>query len=71
MSKDLINNPDHYTFWWIEVWDFIIANKLSYFQWNIIKYICRYPHKGGIEDLEKCQAYINRLIKHEKELLIK
>lgn len=33
---------------------------------NIIKYICRWKHKNGLEDLEKAQWYLNHLIKHVK-----
>ena len=29
---------------------------------NIIKYICRWKHKNGIEDLKKARWYINHLI---------
>ena len=31
---------------------------------NIIKYICRWKQKNGLEDLKKCQWYLNRLINH-------
>lgn len=35
---------------------------------NIIKYICRWKHKNGLEDLKKAQWYLSHLIKHiEKE----
>lgn len=35
---------------------------------NVIKYICRWSHKNGIEDLKKAQWYLNHLINHvEKE----
>ena len=35
---------------------------------NVIKYICRWKHKNGIEDLKKARWYIDHLIKHvEKE----
>lgn len=29
---------------------------------NVIKYICRWKHKNGLEDLEKARWYINHLI---------
>ena len=29
---------------------------------NILKYICRWKHKNGIEDLKKAQWYLNHLI---------
>lgn len=35
---------------------------------NIIKYICRWKHKNGIEDLRKARWYLDHLINHiEKE----
>ena len=33
---------------------------------NIIKYICRWSHKNGVEDLEKAKWYLEHLIKHVK-----
>lgn len=35
---------------------------------NVIKYICRWKRKNGIEDLNKAKWYLEHLIKHvEKE----
>lgn len=34
---------------------------------NIFKYLTRWQQKNGIEDLEKAQVYLNRLIKFEKQ----
>ena len=31
---------------------------------NVIKYILRWKHKNGLEDLKKCRWYLDRLIKH-------
>jgi radical SAM protein with 4Fe4S-binding SPASM domain len=36
----------------------------GYCRGNIIKYISRYPKKGGIEDLKKAKVYLDWLIKH-------
>lgn len=33
---------------------------------NIIKYVCRYKQKNGIEDLKKAQEYLKRLIASEE-----
>lgn len=33
---------------------------------NVIKYICRWNHKNGVEDLEKAKWYLNHLIKKVK-----
>ena len=37
--------------------EFITANNLSFFQGNVIKYVCRYDKKNGIEDLKKIIHY--------------
>lgn len=29
---------------------------------NVLKYMCRWKHKNGLEDLEKARWYLNRLI---------
>lgn len=35
---------------------------------NIIKYICRWNHKNGLQDLKKAKWYLEHLINHvEKE----
>ena len=35
---------------------------------NIIKYICRWKNKNGLQDLEKAQWYLSHLIEHIKKL---
>jgi hypothetical protein len=57
-----VENPPHYTKGKIEVADFIIDQKLSYIEGNIVKYICRYKYKNGIQDLKKAQWYLDKLI---------
>lgn len=34
---------------------------------NVIKYICRWKKKNGLQDLEKAQWYLTNLINHVKE----
>ncbi|CAB4141674.1 SaV-like [uncultured Caudovirales phage] len=46
----------------IQPWDFIAANKLDYFEGNIIKYVSRWRVKGGVEDLRKARHYLDKLI---------
>jgi hypothetical protein len=66
-GTDMINQPNHYTAGGIEVFDYLEA-KLStealegYFTGNVIKYISRYKHKNGVEDLKKAQVYLGKLI---------
>jgi len=47
----------HYKDFKIQPIEFITKNKLSFIQGCIIKYICRFENKNGIEDLEKIKHY--------------
>ena len=47
----------HYKFFTIQPYEFISKNDLNFFKGNVIKYVCRYKHKNGIEDLEKIKHY--------------
>jgi hypothetical protein len=38
-----------------------------YLQGNIIKYLWRYRYKNGVQDLEKAQWYLSRLIEIKKK----
>ena len=57
----------HYSNMAIQPIEFIHKNNLSFIQGNIIKYVCRYKSKGGIEDLNKAKHYIDLLIEFEEE----
>jgi hypothetical protein len=54
-------DPKHYKLP-IEPKDFIIKNQLGFCEGNVIKYICRYKEKNGVEDLKKAKQYIDFLI---------
>jgi hypothetical protein len=59
----------HYKSYSIQPIEFIVANKLSFIQGCIIKYICRFENKNGIEDLEKIKHYCDlqiQLLKNKK-----
>tara|TARA_Y100001970_G_scaffold138063_1_gene169839 strand:+ start:3131 stop:3361 length:231 start_codon:yes stop_codon:yes gene_type:complete len=58
------NSPEHYS-QEIEPIDYILANELGFCEGNIIKYVTRYPNKGGIQDLMKAKKYIDILIDQE------
>jgi hypothetical protein len=47
----------HYKDFHIQPYEFISKNNLSFFQGNVIKYVCRYLNKNGIEDLDKIIHY--------------
>ncbi len=62
-----IENPNHYNKCKIEPLEYIIQNKLDFLQGNIVKYVTRYPYKGGYEDLIKARKYLDKLIEREYE----
>jgi len=59
---------NHYKQMIIQPTEFIHKNNLSFIQGCIIKYICRYKFKNGIEDLEKAKHYIDLLIEWSNDL---
>jgi len=61
-AQDNINQPPHYTQGNIECIDVIEDWKLSYAEGNVLKYLCRYKHKNGLEDLKKAKWYLDKLI---------
>lgn len=69
-NNDKVNNPAHYTAGGIETLDYIkakVKDYPSYAAGNILKYVSRYEHKNGIEDLKKAQFYLNDLIKEMEQ----
>jgi len=66
-SKDMVNHPPHYNSGEIECIDAIQASMsregfISYCKGNIIKYLWRFEHKNGLEDLEKAGWYFDKLL---------
>jgi len=53
----------------IQVWDFVIANKIGFLEGNVIKYVERWERKDGLKDLLKAKSYIEKLIAVETERL--
>ena len=47
----------HYKSFHIQPYEFISKNNLSFFQGNVVKYVCRYLSKNKIEDLQKIIHY--------------
>jgi hypothetical protein len=39
-----------------------MANDLGFIEGNVVKYVTRWKHKGGLQDLEKAQHYLDFLI---------
>lgn len=66
---EIVEAPDnsHYTKGSIEPWSYIAANNLNFFEGSVVKYITRWRHKNGLEDLLKAEVYIKELIRQERE----
>lgn len=62
--KSDATKPEHYNMP-ITPLQFIVKNDIGFIEGNIIKYICRYKRKNGIEDLKKAQEYLTQLIDYE------
>ena len=56
----------HYKNMKIQPYEFISKNDLSFFQGNVVKYVCRYRLKNGVHDLEKIIHYCELEIKKLK-----
>jgi hypothetical protein len=67
-DKDMVNSPAHYTQGDIECIDAIaqVVKDLDGMEamctGNAIKYLWRWKHKNGVEDLKKAQWYLQRMI---------
>ena len=66
-GREDIDHQDHYERYSIQPIDFIEENDLSFHQGNIVKYVCRYRYKGGVDDLYKALWYLKRLINLEED----
>lgn len=66
-EHDNVNKPKHYTQNGMETID-VIKNSMTdeafkgFLKGNIFKYVSRYEHKNGVEDLRKAQWYLNKLV---------
>ena len=57
---------DHYErFGDLQPWDVIAHFGLGFFDGCAMKYLLRWRHKGGVEDLRKCAHYLSKLIELE------
>lgn len=64
---ETVDHPEHYQQGNVET-IYVIRDALSREQFEgfligcIIKYLTRFPYKGGVEDLRKAQWYLDNLI---------
>lgn len=74
-NVDMVNHPDHYmsetgleTIDVIEAFTFDLKGIDAVCTANVLKYICRWNKKNGLQDLEKARWYLDRLIAHVKKI---
>lgn len=75
MENDSVNHPAHYTAGKFEVIEIIesITNSMKltpfegYMLGNTLKYLARFKHKNGLEDLQKAKVYLDMLIKDQED----
>ena len=68
LEKEEVTNPKHYdkVGFAIQPIEYITKNELDFLEGNVIKYVSRYQHKGGVNDLLKARTYIEFLIERER-----
>ena len=54
----------HYKDMAIQPSEFIVKNKLDWYQGNVIKYVVRHDQKNGRQDLEKAIHYLQLMIEY-------
>jgi len=60
----------HYRSMVIQPAEFIYFNDIGFLEGNVIKYVCRYRMKNGIQDLLKAKHYVELLIEMGQKKLI-
>lgn len=71
VKEDVVNKPSHYHKGGIDLLTYV-DGKLSkeriagFYQMNILKYVARYTEKNGVQDLEKAEFYLKKLIELEQ-----
>lgn len=75
IKPDAVNHPAHYqsetgleVIDVIEAFTFDLKGIEATDTGNVIKYICRWNSKNGLEDLKKAQWYLNHLISHVEKM---
>lgn len=58
---------NHYLDMKIQVVEFCHKNQIPFMEGAIIKYVCRWRKKGGLEDLKKARHFLDLMIEMEVE----
>lgn len=74
-NDKMVNHPPHYqsetgleTIQVIEAFTFDLTGIEAVDTGNVLKYMCRWKGKNGLQDLEKARWYLNHLIDHVSKL---
>lgn len=74
-EKDMVNHPSHYisetgmeVIDAIEAFTFDLNGIEAVDTGNILKYVCRWKKKNGLQDLQKAKWYLDHLIAHVENL---
>lgn len=74
-EPDMVNHPPHYqsesgleVIDVIEAFTFDLKGIEATDTGNVLKYMCRWKGKNGLQDLEKAKWYLEHLIAHVKKL---
>lgn len=75
VTNDIVNHPSHYqsetgmeVIDVIEAFTFDLKGIEATDTGNILKYMCRWKGKNGLEDLKKARWYLNHLIDHVEKI---
>lgn len=61
-SDNPVVHPAHYARFTIEPCTFNSANKLPFDVGNVVKYICRFDAKNGVEDVLKARRFCDMIL---------
>ena len=71
LSDKMVNHPDHYksetgmeVIDVIDAFTFDLKGIEATHIGNVLKYVCRFKKKNGVQDLKKARWYLDRLINH-------
>ena len=64
-SLKIQEGGDHYKGFQIQPIEFAMMNDLDICQANVMKYVCRFRFKGGLDDLKKARHYLELLAHYE------
>ena len=67
LDKSFQVGGNHYSKLAIQPFDIIEQNNLNFWEGNVLKYLLRYKDKNGVQDLEKAQHYLAKLIEIQRK----